>query len=114
MEIKVLGQCDSGAMPKRKAGAAIERSDDDEEIPTNKKKAAASGDEDGTVACELSKNRKVLVRKFKGKVYVDIREFYNKGGEDLPSKKGISLPLDQWKMLKSHLEGIQDLIRSLN
>lgn len=39
---------------------------------------------------QLSKNRKVLVRKFKGKVYVDIREFYNKGGEDLPSKKGLT------------------------
>jgi len=101
-------------MPKRKARAANEHSDDeDEEIPANKKKAS-SGDEDSIVACELSKNRKVLVRKFKGKVYVDIREFYNKGGEDLPSKKGISLPVDQWKMLKSHLEGIQDLIQSLD
>lgn len=111
----ILGSTSGGnnfAMPKRKA-KANEHSDEDEEVPANKKKAS-SGDEDSTVACELSKNRKVLVRKFKGTVYVDIREFYSKGGEDLPSKKGISLPLDQWKVLKSHLEGIQDLIQSLD
>ncbi|KAG0562258.1 hypothetical protein M758_9G161000 [Ceratodon purpureus] len=110
-------------MPKRKAVSdESDFSGEDEEIVTNKKsekkpanKKAASGGEDSHTVCELSKNRKVMVRKFKGKVYVDIREFYTgKNGEELPGKKGISLPLDQWKELKQHLEGIQKLIEDLS
>jgi hypothetical protein len=40
------------------------------------------------MSCQLSRNRKVAVKKFKGKVFVDVREFWSKDGEDLPSKKG--------------------------
>ena len=39
---------------------------------------------------EAAKKR-VQVHKFKGKVLMDIREFYNKDDEWLPSKKGLSL-----------------------
>jgi len=38
---------------------------------------------------QLSRTRKVVVKKFKGKVFVDIREYYNKDGLDLPGKKGL-------------------------
>ncbi|CAJ2641474.1 unnamed protein product [Trifolium pratense] len=50
---------------------------------------------------ELSKNRKVSVRIWQGKVWVDIREFYDKDGKQCPGKKGISLSKEQ-----VHLETI--------
>jgi hypothetical protein len=52
----------------------------------------------------------VAVKKFKGKVFVDVREFWSKDGEDLPSKKGISLPLEQWEMLREHIEDVREVI----
>jgi len=38
----------------------------------------------------LDKNRFVKVRDFRGKLFIDIREFYEKNGEMLPGKKGIN------------------------
>lgn len=40
---------------------------------------------------QISKNKKVSVRSFKGKTYVDIREFYVKDGKTLPTRKGTPL-----------------------
>lgn len=37
---------------------------------------------------QLADRRKISVREFKGKVYVDIREFYESDGELKPGKKG--------------------------
>ena len=51
------------------------------------------------------------MKEFKGKWYVDIREFYDAGGELKPTKKGtleslaafigVFLPTDSWKKLIS-------------
>jgi len=37
---------------------------------------------------QIDDKKRISVRKFKGKTYVDIREFYEKDGEQLPGKKG--------------------------
>lgn len=60
---------------------------------------------------QLSELRFAEVSKFKGKTYVNIREFY-KDKDDLikPGKKGISLTLDQWKTLMENSEKINDWI----
>ncbi|KAG8383889.1 hypothetical protein BUALT_Bualt04G0061100 [Buddleja alternifolia] len=50
-----------------------------------------SDDSDNIFICELSKNRKVSVRSWQGKVVVDIREFYVKDGKEFPGKKGAHL-----------------------
>ncbi|XP_054743271.1 RNA polymerase II transcriptional coactivator [Anastrepha obliqua] len=47
----------------------------------------------------IEKLRRVRINEFKGRKMVDIREFYEKDGEILPGKKGISLYPHQWKKL---------------
>ncbi|OAY65506.1 RNA polymerase II transcriptional coactivator KIWI-like [Ananas comosus] len=87
--------------------------DDPAGAPASKRPARASSDdpEDGIVVCEISKNRRVSVRSWQGKVVVDIREFYFKDGRQLPGKKGISLPMDQWKILSDHIEEIDEAVK---
>ncbi|KAI8009336.1 RNA polymerase II transcriptional coactivator KIWI [Camellia lanceoleosa] len=65
-----------------------------------------SDDGDDIVVCEISKNRRVSVRNWQGKIVVDIREFYVKDGKQMPGKKGISLPMDQWNVLRDHVDEI--------
>jgi hypothetical protein len=56
---------------------------------------------------ELEKNRYVKVRVFKGKVGVDIREYYEKDGKLLPGKKGISLNQVQFNKLAEVFDAIK-------
>ncbi|EFJ17604.1 hypothetical protein SELMODRAFT_114406, partial [Selaginella moellendorffii] len=62
----------------------------------------------------ISKNRKVSVRKWRGQVLVDIREYWYKGGECLPGKKGISLTMDQWNVLQEHVKQIDSAVQRVN
>ncbi|KAJ4455345.1 putative Transcriptional Coactivator p15 (PC4) [Paratrimastix pyriformis] len=57
--------------------------------------------------------RFVTVRKFKGRVYVDIREFYEDDGEMKPGKKGISLTPEQWQSLVDKSEEITGATHAL-
>jgi len=50
------------------------------------------------------------VKKFKGKVGIDIREMYEKGGEFLPGRKGIYLNTDDWDKLKGLMDKIDQAI----
>ncbi|KAI8030955.1 hypothetical protein ACSBR2_009290 [Camellia fascicularis] len=69
-----------------------------------------SDDGDDVVVCEISKNRRVSVRNWQGKIVVDIREFYVKDGKQMPGKKGISLPMDQWNVLRDHVDEIDQAV----
>ncbi|KAK8710965.1 hypothetical protein V6N13_146273 [Hibiscus sabdariffa] len=73
---------------------------------SNTSAAVDSDDSDDIVVCEISKNRRVSVRNWNGKIWVNIREFYVKDGKQMPGKKGISLSLDQWNVLRDHAEEI--------
>lgn len=55
---------------------------------------------DGNVTWKLDKDkdRVLTISEFKGKTYVNIRDYYEKGGKLLPGK-GISLTVDQWRVL---------------
>jgi len=75
------------------------------------KKTTNSGEEEHSWL--LDKNRFVKVRDFRGKLFVDIREFYEKNGELLPGKKGISLSITQWNKLKEHIDDIQKSVEKL-
>lgn len=61
----------------------------------------------------LEGKKLVKVREFKGKVYIDIREFYEKNGELLPGKKGISLNPDMWRKLLSLGDEINETVSSM-
>ena len=44
-------------------------------------------DSEGNFYWEISKQRRVTISEFKGKTLVNIREYYEKDGKELPGKK---------------------------
>ena len=69
--------------------------------------------ENGDIVFDINKKKKVQVRMYKGKTLVDIREFFNKDGKDLPTKKGISLTESVWSALKDAIPQIDDAIEKI-
>lgn len=58
--------------------------------------------------------RSIGVRDFKGKVLVNIREYWmNLKGEIKPERKGISLNPEQWSQLKEWISDVDDAVRKL-
>lgn len=55
---------------------------------------------------QLDAKRSVTINDFRGKKLIDIREYYEKDGKNLPGKKGISLSLVQFKALLEHKDEI--------
>lgn len=92
---------------------------DDKEPPTKMAKSDASSsssrrkNESGETYFELERNKRVTVRHFRGTLYVDIREFYEKDGKSLPGKKGIALTASMWNKLKSLKDDVDEEIKAL-
>lgn len=81
----------SGRGKRKEEGEKERGSDGDSEgygPPKKAPKNDSDDDADDVVVCEISKNRRVTVRNWQGKIVVDIREFYVKDGKTLPGKKG--------------------------
>ncbi|KTF85612.1 hypothetical protein cypCar_00011462 [Cyprinus carpio] len=63
---------------------------------------------------QIGKMRYVSVRDFKGKVLIDIREYWiDQEGEMKPGRKGISLNPEQWNQLKEQIGEIDDAVRRI-
>ncbi|XP_040193941.1 activated RNA polymerase II transcriptional coactivator p15 [Rana temporaria] len=63
---------------------------------------------------QIGKMRYVSVRDFKGKVLIDVREYFmDQQGELKPGRKGISLNPEQWNQLKEQMSDIDNAIRKL-
>ncbi|XP_030625107.1 SUB1 regulator of transcription a [Chanos chanos] len=63
---------------------------------------------------QIGKMRYVSVRDFKGKVLVDIREYWmDQEGEMKPGRKGISLNPEQWNQLKEQIDEIDEAVRRI-
>ncbi|KAJ6645447.1 putative RNA polymerase II transcriptional coactivator [Pseudolycoriella hygida] len=60
---------------------------------------------------ELGGKKFLKVNDFKGKTYVNIREYYEKDGKVLPGKKGISLNLEQWQNFCSSIDEVNKVLR---
>ncbi|XP_041855208.1 SUB1 regulator of transcription b isoform X1 [Melanotaenia boesemani] len=77
--------------------------------PGGSSRGGGSGDDN---MFQIGKMRYVSVRDFKGKVLIDIREYWmNQDGEMKPGKKGISLNPEQWNQLKDQISEIDDAIK---
>lgn len=79
-------------------------------------KRKADGDieeKNGEVMIHIHRLKKVTISKFKGQLYVGIREYYEKDGDILPTKKGCNLPLDAWEKLKESIPQIDAAVRKL-
>ena len=74
--------------------------------------ATSGGDAVENEVVALAPTKRVTVRKWNNATLVDIREYYQKGGEGpyLPGKKGISLSADQWKTLREKIDQIEPAI----
>ncbi|KAI1126453.1 transcriptional Coactivator p15-domain-containing protein [Nemania abortiva] len=101
------------AKTARKRNHQDEASSDEEIVKPSKKtktKTAADAnsgkDDEGNSFWPLSATRRAVIQSFKGKTYINIREYYDSNGELRPGKKGIMLPLDQYNAL---LEAIPDI-----
>ncbi|MCJ8746991.1 hypothetical protein PDJAM_G00148210 [Pangasius djambal] len=101
---------------KRKKASKVEK-------PAKKQKGGESSKPSGSSKSDnnsgdnmfqIGKMRYVSVRDFKGKVLIDIREYWmDQAGEMKPGKKGISLNPEQWNQLKEQMSDIDDAIRRL-
>ena len=81
----------------------VEVADEDKPEAAKKKKVAPSAAaEADKVICNLGARRRVTVNTYKGTVFVNIREFYEKDGKQLPGAKGIALSVEQWEELVKH------------
>lgn len=63
---------------------------------------------------DLGRKRTVKISEFKGKRYIDIREYYeDKSTKELkPGKKGITLYLDEFNRLVEAADDIRKAMRS--
>ncbi|XP_073304863.1 RNA polymerase II transcriptional coactivator KELP [Primulina huaijiensis] len=94
---------------------AEEEEEEEEEEEDNSKKRGDReyDDEGGLIMCRLSKSRRVTISEFRGRTLVSIREYYSKGGKELPSAKGISLTPEQWASFKKNLPAIEKAIKKM-
>ena len=62
---------------------------------------------------ELSPTRRVTVGEWQGKVRIDVREYYERDGKMLPGKKGLSLPLKEYEIMKNFIQDgtLDDIIQ---
>ncbi len=68
---------------------------------------------DNEISISLNSRKRVTIRKFNRQILVDIREYYEKSGEMLPGKKGISLTIDLWEKIKKHIKNIDTAINGM-
>uniref|UniRef100_A0A1I8M2C4 Transcriptional coactivator p15 (PC4) C-terminal domain-containing protein n=1 Tax=Musca domestica TaxID=7370 RepID=A0A1I8M2C4_MUSDO len=102
--------------PKKNESTSDSDSGPDDRAPPPKKSKDTGGGGDKNKSggnnnqWVLEKQRQVRINEFRGKKLIDIREYYEKNGEILPGKKGISLSVSQWKKLLEYADEINAAI----
>ncbi|KAJ5150982.1 RNA polymerase II transcriptional coactivator KELP [Penicillium canariense] len=84
----------------------------------SKKVKATSGNEltskidaNGDRYWEISKMRRVTISEFRGRTMVSVREYYEKDGQELPGKKGISMSIEQFSALVELLPDLEQTLQ---
>ena len=67
-----------------------------------------TGDE---IRFTLGEKKKISVGRYKKQVLVNIREFYDKNGASLPTKKGCAFSVETWETLKDLIPDIDQVIK---
>uniref|UniRef100_A0A8B9JY80 Activated RNA polymerase II transcriptional coactivator p15 n=3 Tax=Astyanax mexicanus TaxID=7994 RepID=A0A8B9JY80_ASTMX len=100
---------------KRKRQATPEKSSKKQKSGESSKTSGSSKSSGGSKndnMFQIGKMRYVSVRDFKGKVLIDIREYWmDQEGEMKPGRKGISLNPEQWNQLKEQIDDIDEAVR---
>ncbi|PGH17976.1 hypothetical protein AJ80_04597 [Polytolypa hystricis UAMH7299] len=68
-------------------------------------------DNNGDPYWNISRLRRVTVSTFNGRTLVNVREYFEKDGQELPGKKGISMSLDQFNALIKLLPDIETAVK---
>ncbi|XP_063974528.1 activated RNA polymerase II transcriptional coactivator p15 isoform X2 [Diachasmimorpha longicaudata] len=96
--------------PKKKQRTEKSKAPEEKAESSKKPKTSSKANEEEP-SWDLGNNKKLVVRFFKGKLYVDIREYYEKDGEERPSKKGISMGLPQFTELMKVIKEVEDVVK---
>ncbi|KAI1756447.1 transcriptional Coactivator p15-domain-containing protein [Xylaria castorea] len=103
---------------KRHVEEEVASSDEEVAKPSKKAKTKTASEEnpgkdsDGNSFWPLGTTRRITIQNFKGKNYVNIREYYENNGELRPGKKGIMLPLEQYNALVTAIPAINAELES--
>ncbi|PIK37731.1 Activated RNA polymerase II transcriptional coactivator p15 [Apostichopus japonicus] len=112
-------------MPKHKSAETVDSGDSSSDSgpdpepapkkqkPEKKKEKSKEDGDDQEHMYALSRQKFVNVREFRGRILIDIREYYDAGGEMKPGKKGISLTVEQWRKLEEKVDEINDSIKTM-
>eukprot|EP01098_Paradermamoeba_levis_P008324 TRINITY_DN3455_c0_g1_i1.p2 TRINITY_DN3455_c0_g1~~TRINITY_DN3455_c0_g1_i1.p2 ORF type:complete len:129 (+),score=55.20 TRINITY_DN3455_c0_g1_i1:113-499(+) len=100
---------------KEEKGSEEEGSDSDKG-KSKKRKAPEKSKKDSNQkeeGWELGGQKKVSISLFRNQTYVDIRAFYSDktDGSSKPTKKGISLSVEQWEALKGFIPKIDEELK---
>ncbi|KAI0455906.1 transcriptional Coactivator p15-domain-containing protein [Xylaria acuta] len=106
--------------PSKKRRVEEDAASTDEEVAKPSKKAKTKTtsegnpgkDSEGNSFWPLGTTRRITIQNFKGKTYVNIREYYENNGELRPGKKGIMLPLEQYNALLTAIPAINAELES--
>ncbi|KAJ2974177.1 hypothetical protein NUW58_g8742 [Xylaria curta] len=74
--------------------------------------AHAGKDDEGNSFWPLSNTRRITIQHFKGKDYINIREYYDNNGDIRPGKKGIMLTLEQYDALIAAIPAVNAELQS--
>ena len=98
-------------MLKKRTKIQKENSDDEILLPIqhqdSKKSKSNGNNKEEEKVWDLGSNKIAKITEFKNAHYVDIRAYYEKDGENLPTKKGITLNKNQFNNLLENLEDIK-------
>ncbi|GLI65550.1 hypothetical protein VaNZ11_009112, partial [Volvox africanus] len=99
--------------PEGEAGAKRGRKRKGSSAGTASKRSRGGTDE-VLFSKDLSRSRKARVRKWDGKLHVDVREFYQADGAEAPTQKGLAMDPVQWARLARDLPQLLAAQRNRN